>query len=458
MSNKPKDNRSRPRKENPEVTQPSKKAVSNNPDITQPSKLRTSNSRHQKSSKPIRNQVQRSKPTIQKSLSTHKSKNNKTSSGQIKKSRKILGLDKYQLLIIMFFFVGFATLILLSSYLGYEDGIQSLNIHATEEMKLYLEEQYALGVQDMAEGRSDLARQRFEFIVQKAPNFQEAFNRWVELMVSVPPKNSPTPIIIPTEDLRPIAELFSQANQLVISEEWDQALETLSSLRKADPAYQTVWVDNMMFFILRNRGVNKILFLGQLESGIYDFALAEQFGPLDYAANNYREWARLYLRGNSFWVAYPEIAVQYYSQVAAAAPNLKDESGFTAFYRYWASLRHIADKFANNSSWCEASEQYQVALNANKSNSLEITATYAYSQCIALTPTVSPTYTTTISPTVSATITIVSSPTLTPSPLTTTPTETLTNTPTNSPAVSPTNSLTPTPIPPTNTLTLTPTP
>jgi len=391
--------------------------------------------------------------SLKRKNSQDKISSKSSSSPNKQKHQQKFKVDKYQLLIILFFFVGFTSLISLSSYLGYQDGKQTLNIKATNSMKTYLEEQYALGLQDMAEGRNDLARQRFEFIIQSAPSFQEAFNRWVELMVTASPKNSPTPIITPTEDLRPIAELFSQANQLIISQDWNQALDTLSSLRKADPAYQTVWVDNMMYLILRNRGVEKILYLGQLESGIYDFALAEQFGPLDNAANNYREWARLYLRGNSFWVAYPEIAIQYYSQVAGAAPNLKDESGFTAFYRYWASLRHIADQFANSSSWCEASDQYQVALNANKSNSLIITATYAFSQCSTLTPTITPTLTNTIP--------VVNSPSPTPSPQTSTSTpstETMTMTPTINLTGSITNTLTPTDISATTTPTLTPIP
>ncbi len=66
-------------------------------------------------------------------------------------------------------------------------------------------------------------------------------------------------------------------------------------------------MDGLIYLCLRNRGIEKIL-SGQLESGIYDFTLAEQFGPLDGETENYRNWARLYLLGNAFWGAYPEQA------------------------------------------------------------------------------------------------------------------------------------------------------
>jgi hypothetical protein len=63
---------------------------------------------------------------------------------------------------------------------------------------------------------------------------------------------------------------------------------------------------------------------------MYDMSLAEQFGPLDKEADTYRTWARLYITGASFWEIDWEQVINYFSQVYAAVPMLRDGSGVTA--------------------------------------------------------------------------------------------------------------------------------
>jgi hypothetical protein len=142
----------------------------------------------------------------------------------------------------------------------------------------------------------------------------------------------------------------------------------------------------MIYVALRNRGADKILNTGELEGGLYDFTLAEQFGPLDRDADIYRLWARLYMQGNGFWMAYPEIALKYYGQVAAAAPGLHDLSGMSAFYRYWRSLIQYADQLAEEQDWCAAYEYYQRALDAQMDSDVAIQASKMHEECLALTP------------------------------------------------------------------------
>jgi hypothetical protein len=159
-----------------------------------------------------------------------------------------------------------------------------------------------------------------------------------------------------------VQDLFSQAQSLVNSSQWDQAIDTLLAVRQADPAHQTARVDGMLFISLRQRGVEKIINLGNLEGGAYDLALAERFVPLDVQANSWRDLARLYLTGSSFWEVIPEQAVYYFSQVAAAAPGLRDSSGITAAERYRLALAQYGDQLAKNGDWCAAQEQYELSL------------------------------------------------------------------------------------------------
>jgi hypothetical protein len=57
----------------------------------------------------------------------------------------------------------------------------------------------------------------------------------------------------------------------------------------------------MYYIALRYRGVQKIIYEGNLEGGMYDLSLTESFGPLDHEANGFRNWARMYVSGASFW-------------------------------------------------------------------------------------------------------------------------------------------------------------
>ncbi len=293
-----------------------------------------------------------------------------------------------------------ALLFLASLLLGANSGQRTFGATATAAARVYLDEQYALALQDIQNGNLELARQRFEYIFTHDQSYTAAADRWVELslllnatMTVTPPA---PPSVTPTPDNRPNEELFTQALVHIANRQWDAALQALASLRQNDANYRVVDVDGLIYLSLRNRGLERILQGGQLESGIYDFSLAEHFGPLDTQAQVARGWARLYLQGNAFWIAYPDIAAGYYGQVAAVAPNLMDESGMSAFFRYWSSLVQIADNLAAAEDWCAANDQYQAALAAANNGNVAATAQVALQNCVALTPSLTPTLTLTV--------------------------------------------------------------
>jgi cell division septation protein DedD len=261
----------------------------------------------------------------------------------------------------------------------------------------------------------------------------------------LPPTATPTPS--PTPDMRPAEDQYNSVIQVMSLGEWQQALDMLANLRKNHPDFKIVEVDGLIYISLRNLGIQKIN-SGELEGGIYDFTLAEQFGPIDGEAQNYRDWARLYLLGNAFWGAYPEQAAYYYGQLVSAAPSITDSSGVSAFYRYWASLLQIGENLAKEEKWCQANDQMVTVLGVWDQNYVYPTATWIYEQCLKGTPSITPTYTITTTPS-----------TVTPTPGTPSPT-TLTPTFTNTPEA-PTQTYTNTPVTPSSTPetpTLTPTP
>jgi len=272
-----------------------------------------------------------------------------------------------------------------SVYAGYSSAIDQRTHYESTQVAGEAANQYILAQQDIAQGNYDRARQRLEYIIQLDPNYPDAANQLANVLtlqgITATPTVAPTPTLTPTPDYRTRDELFAQAQNMLIARDWTSTIDTLLLLRKNYPDFMAVKVDDMLFVALRNRGIDKIAQLHDLEGGNYDLTLAERFGPLDAEAQNWREWAELYIRGASFWDVDWGQAVYYFSQLADAAPNLSDVSGWTASNRYLDALLGYGDWYASHSEWCKAQEQYDTYMSLIASPGVEPTAVYASDQC-----------------------------------------------------------------------------
>ena len=340
-------------------------------------------------------------------------------------------------------------------------------------------EQYTLAVQDLEAGRHDIARQRFEYVLARDPAFPGAADGLAQAMQVLFASATPSPIPptitpTPTQDLRPIEDLYSQALNYFDQKDWDSLIDVVMALRRGDLSYHVVDVDHFLYRALRNRGLGQIRDYGNLEGGIYDLTLAEAFGPLDNEALTFRDLARFYMMGSSFWEVFPEQAVYYFGLVSSAAPSLRDASGWTAAARFHAVLLQYADQLAREGAWCEAQGQYELALSYGADAAVQPTAEYAAYQCAPPTETLSP-ETETPGPTVTSTpsstpvypgsptitLPVFETPTFTPT-VEILPTENPSPTPTQPIIISPTPQPSDTPNPtvlpsPTDTVTLPPT-
>lgn len=272
-----------------------------------------------------------------------------------------------------------------SAYGGYRSGInQRTSLEATLVAQ-EIQEQFELGIQDVEAGRYEVARQRFEYVIQLKPNYPGVTEKLTEVLlelnITATPTTAPSPTLTPTVDLRGAEELFSQAQMMLVDQDWSGAIDTLLKLRKDEPSYKAIDIDSMLYVALRNRGVKRILNQADLEGGTYDLALAEKFGPLDVEANNYRIWADLYVTGVSFWELDWGQASYYFSQIILVAPNLRDSSNMTATERYRIATLKYADTLTANNEWCKAQEQYQAALTLGSDPIVEPTATWVTKKC-----------------------------------------------------------------------------
>ena len=327
---------------------------------------------------------------------------------------KILKFILFFVLLIIVLFA-LATSAVYGAWLGF----QSANLENETSVKtaeaLYIAEQYSLALQDYQAGEFELAEQRLEYVINEDPNYPGAIEdlaavKQILYATATPTSPPPSPTPTSTPDLRPIYDLFDEAERQFLLNEWDAVISTITALRNLDLQYQVVKVDAMLYQVLRHRGVDKIRNQKSLEGGIFDLALAENFAPLDAEASNWRNLARLYMIGLGFWEVYPEQAVYYFQQVASAAPYLLDSSGWTARERYRAVLIQYADQLTVEEEWCIAEEYYLLALSIRSEISIAEQRSFVSIKCSPPTATPAPS---TATPTATFTILVDSSPTAT---------------------------------------------
>jgi tetratricopeptide (TPR) repeat protein len=268
--------------------------------------------------------------------------------------------------------------IALAALVGYRTGQSQRRTALAATLARSADEQFQLGVEDLAAGRYELARQRFEYVIRLDPGYPHAVDRLVEALVAVEaPLATAAPAATPTPNLAPVEELFTQSLAAHINGDWDVVIDTLLALRAKDSTYRAVEVDGMMYSALRNRGLHRIKTEGLLEEGLYDLSLAERFAPLDNEAEEYRGWARMYLLANSFFGVNWAEATYYFGQVYLTAPYITND----VYLKYAiASNRHGDEKIASDEP-CDAEELYAQSLLAWENDELIPTATKAHEMC-----------------------------------------------------------------------------
>ncbi len=321
-------------------------------------------------------------------------------------------------------------------WFGYQAAIQLRKARMDEQRVTIATEHFMLGMQAQAKKQYEIARQQFEYVIRLDASFPGAADKLREVMIAMAVVNTPTPApttalptLTPTLDTRPQDEIFNQAKAQYAAKDWNGLFGSIDSLRRIDPKYKAVEIDDMLYMALRYRGVDKILHQANLEGGLYDLALAEQFGPLDVDALGYRNWARLYLNGSTFWEIDWLKVVEAFEQIYPYFPNMRDSSGLTAIERYRIAARNYADQLMEKDDPCKAYDYYKKSLNAVADPEVENKANAAYLKCYPPTAT----------------------PTLTPVPATAEPTQPIVE-------PSPTTEAPAPPPPPTETPTVTPTP
>jgi len=311
-------------------------------------------------------------------------------------------------------------IVALGAALGIPKGINDRMKLAETQSAPKIQSQLENARVDIDEGRYEVALSRLDWILEEmAPYLSEEVlseigDLYSQTLLHLSSQGSPTPGMTPTPtvplytatpDLRGEEELFKLAQEQITAESWDEAIQTLESLRQKNLDYKSVQIDGMLYVALRNRGVQKILVDGSLEPGIYDLTLAERFAPLDTSAEGFRTWARLYLTGASYWGVDWSQVVYYFEQVYQALPSLRDGTNMTATERFRVGAINYGSQLASAGKYCEAQEYFEKALALAADPQIQPTAQWVADKCWRMlhpptkTPTPEPTPTPTKVPT-----------------------------------------------------------
>lgn len=257
--------------------------------------------------------------------------------------------------------------------LGYYSAMQARQAAEVEQRLDLANKQFALALNDQAAGNYELAKQRYEYILQIYPDYPNLDQKLVEIgvalaqhqgsnqLVTPVPNETAQPtlaIIVPTVDTKSVGRLFTQAQDQYRAGDWGGLFTTVTSLRDIDPSYEPIKVDGFYYVALRNRGIADVQ-AGNLEVGLYDFALAEEIAPIDADAENYRTWAIMYLNAGSWWSVNWQNAVDQFASLYNSLPNLMDSSGITVTERYARALIGYGDSLQQAYEWCNAVPQYE---------------------------------------------------------------------------------------------------
>lgn len=333
---------------------------------------------------------------------------------------------------------------------GYMQGLRLRDETEVVVVAQALKEQMDIGIDDLLAGNHDLARQRFEYVIEKDPNYpgaRELLDQTLLALNEPTPTPSPAASPTPTEtpDMTSYDGIFGSAQSAFAREEWSTALDLLLILRGLDPYFRVAEVNQLMAISLRNLGMDELL-LSLLEQGIYHITLAERFGPLDGQASSWRNSASFYTFANSYYGLDWKLSTEYFGQICAA--NI-----WGACRKYGESALEYAKILAEEGDVCQAALFFEIAFTHIINDGVAPTATEVFSLCQTATAPV-PTGTITLTPTPGTFTPTATLPGDTPTPSLTptigieSPTPTFTpDTPTDTPDI-PTETPTPTSTPP----------
>jgi len=266
-----------------------------------------------------------------------------------------------------------------SAYLGLHQGEQA----RLEARHATVQAYYDDGLSALNDGRFELARANFQYVLTLEPENTLAQQGLAEAQARIAAKPTPTSeaeISLEEQRQLQIAGLFEQAQTAYEAKTWSDAASALTQLRALDHEYKQEQVEEMLFTSLRNAGM-ALLAEEKLEEGIFYLDQAVALRPLESETVNERNLAARYLSALGYWGVDWEQAVAEFEELYAIAPNYRD-----VFSRLYNAKVAYADYLAEQGEMCPAEIAYTEALRLAKDTAVEEKRAEAAQTCLVATP------------------------------------------------------------------------
>jgi hypothetical protein len=251
---------------------------------------------------------------------------------------------------------------LIVAYFGWQSGRQTQA--ATDSQALALSRQVDLAREDFAEGSSDLALRRLQWVLDQDGSHSAALTLQGEIVAAQAAAATPTaaPTVAatataegttPTVSDADILPALREIRRLVGQEAWDEALPALLAFQQSNPDYERRETDELLYTTYLRLGLATIEG-DATELGLNYLAQAERLGNLPPEAQDYRYWANLYLDGIAYYGVNWEVAGFYFRDLCAAAPFFQN-----ACQLLNEVLSNQAGQLAAAGDWCPAETIYQ---------------------------------------------------------------------------------------------------
>lgn len=240
---------------------------------------------------------------------------------------------------------------------GALSGQQAQNLHATETTQADLGVQYQLAIEDLSAGRYGLAVQRLRWVIERAPDYpgaaealdraaSGASNGGAAALATLPPITSEDPV-----------EIFAEAQTLLVSEQWEAAIQRLELLRRQHPEYQAADVAEALYVAQVRLGLFYIRSSERIAEGVLLLEQAAMLRPLDDTTRGEIYLATLHLTAESYWGLDWVITIENLEAIVALAPNYQNASE-----RLFEARASYGDRVAALGLHCDAFALYELAL------------------------------------------------------------------------------------------------
>jgi tetratricopeptide (TPR) repeat protein len=215
------------------------------------------------------------------------------------------------------------------------------------------EEYYHRGLVHLEEGNYLLALAEFEEAVRLVPDNWEAQEQLGLLQALLGDENPLSSDVSPEAML----SLYGEASTLYSQGKWPEAMMTLERLRRLDPEYRVLEVEEMLFDVYQRQGMD-LVEAGELEDALVLLDRALELEPDDPDVAELRYWISLYLDGLSHWGVDWEGSAATFRELYGLNQSFLDVE-----HRLHDALLSVGDLYYEEGAWCVAESQYAEAVS-----------------------------------------------------------------------------------------------